>query len=81
MTVRVVQTRADECDAAGYKEWQIIGPPEIREPLGHSYFRAYAPAINAAPNGERYGAVSHLAPLGENSSRENMRHCWRIEVH
>src|SRR5262245_23941455 len=34
--------------AARYKEWEIIGAPEIREPVSTGYFRPY-PSRVAAP--------------------------------
>jgi hypothetical protein len=34
--------------AERYKEWEIVGPPEIRGDGGYSYFRPYPPTV-AAP--------------------------------
>jgi hypothetical protein len=39
--------------AKRYKEWEIVGPPEIRGDGEHNYFRPYPPTVRAAGNVER----------------------------
>lgn len=39
--------------AARYKEWELAGPPEIRQNIGEHYFRPYPPASHTTSNVQR----------------------------
>jgi len=65
--------------AARYAEWEITGPPEVREVTGGQYFRPYSPVLAEPPTSvqsdpaldrdERYLVLLFL--------RRYVRHCAR----